>query len=125
MLIMNKIFIIIVVLLLSVLCFAPAVENKRPSEGKTTYEIDAGVVGEYKTDASRAIEAYERLMDKYMSLNETYLVNLSRDVSVLSAKVDALSQQLSQISEKLDRMQVVKPSAVPAAHETQVSQPNP
>jgi len=117
---MNRLFIIIVILTLfiSIVCFAPAAGKNK------TYEIETAAVGEYKTDASRAIEAYERLMDKYMSLNETYLANMSKEISVLSAKVDGMNQQLVQISEKLDRIQEMKsPHLPPPPIPTQPEQP--
>jgi peptidoglycan hydrolase CwlO-like protein len=116
---MNRLFIIIVILTLfvSIVCFAPTAEKNK------TYEIETATMGEYKTDASRAIEAYERLMDKYMSLNETYLANMSKEISVLSAKVDGINQQLAQISEKLDRIQEMKSPPMPPPIQPQPSAP--
>ena len=45
-----------------------------------TYEVEAITSPEYKTDAARAIDAYERLMDRYMDLSEKLLSQMAATV---------------------------------------------
>jgi hypothetical protein len=55
------------------------------------YEIQPFVgVPEYRTDAARAIDAYERLMDRYMSMTERELYNVSAYLSDVSRQMEAL-----------------------------------
>jgi len=73
------------------------------------YEIQPFVgVPEYRTDAARAIDAYERLMDRYMSMTErelysvsAYLSDISKQMEVLDAKMNRLHVRLGWIEKKL------------------------
>jgi len=59
---------------------------------------------EYKTDAGRAIDAYERLMERYMDLSESYLIDsqsVAQKVESIHAKLDDLSARLARIEKAL------------------------
>jgi len=84
---------------------AAAVSTAIPDNGKK-YEIDTVVdVPEYKTDAARAIDAYERLMDKYMDLSEKIISKVGGDSQAVSAKLDSLDSRLADISTRLARIE--------------------
>jgi hypothetical protein len=84
---------------------AAAVSTAIPDNGKK-YEIDTVVdVPEYKTDAARAIDAYERLMDKYMDLSEKIISKVGGDSQAISAKLDSLDSRLADISTRLARIE--------------------
>jgi hypothetical protein len=84
---------------------AAAVSTAIPDNGKK-YEIDTVVdVPEYKTDAARAIDAYERLMDKYMDLSEKIISKVGGDSQAISAKLDSLDSRLADISTRLTRIE--------------------
>jgi L-fucose isomerase-like protein len=84
---------------------AAAVSTAIPDNGKK-YEIDTVVdVPEYKTDAARAIDAYERLMDKYMDLSEKIVLKIGGDSQAVSTKLDSLDSRLADISTRLARIE--------------------
>lgn len=77
-------------------------------------EVEAQVysVPVTQTDAARAINAYERLMERQMDLTEQNLMNLAADLKVLAAKFDTLSAKIetvdarmTQIDQRLDRIE--------------------
>ena len=84
---------------------AAAVSTAIPDNGKK-YEIDTVVdVPGYKTDAARAIDAYERLMDKYMDLSEKIVLKIGGDSQAVSTKLDSLDSRLADISTRLARIE--------------------
>ena len=84
---------------------AAAVSTAIPDNGKK-YEVDTVVdVPEYKTDAARAIDAYERLMDRYMDLSEKLISQVGGDSQAVSAKLDSLDSRLADISTRLARIE--------------------
>jgi hypothetical protein len=89
-----------------VICLiAAAISTAIPDNGKK-YEVDAIVdVPEYKTDAARAIDAYERLMDRYMDLSEKLISQVGSDRQVVSTKLDSLDSRLADIAARLTRIE--------------------
>jgi len=68
-----------------------------------TYEIQPQVtVGEYRTDAARAIDAYERLMERNMDLTERSLNTIDRDIQGLYRKLDLMDVKLDALSRRLN-----------------------
>jgi hypothetical protein len=90
----------------TVICLiAAAVSTAIPDNGKK-YEVDTIVdVPAYKTDAARAIDAYERMMDRYMDLSEKLLSKMSGDSQTVSTKLDSLDSRLADISTRLARIE--------------------
>ena len=90
----------------TVICLiAAAVSTAIPDNGKK-YEVDTVVdVPGYKTDAARAIDAYERMMDRYMDLSEKLLSKMSGDSQTVSTKLDSLDSRLADISTRLTRIE--------------------
>ena len=89
-----------------VICLiAAAISTAIPENGKK-YEVDTVVdVPEYKTDAARAIDAYERLMDRYMDLSEKLISQVGSDRQAVSTKLDSLDSRLADISTRLTRIE--------------------
>lgn len=93
---------------------------------RSTYEIRPTVATpQYRSDAARAIDAYERLMDRYMSLIEQNLITLQADKQNTSQRLIELEKTLSRIEQKVDRLnQALEPcsdyttpsSAPPTVH---------
>ena len=75
-----------------------------------TYEIHPEVaLGSYQTDTMRVMDAYERLMDRYMNLVEVNLQDMSRGnqttfkkLESIEAKLDALGMRMSRIEKALN-----------------------
>jgi hypothetical protein len=98
---------------------AAAVSTAIPDNGGKKYEIDTVVdVQGYKTDAARAIDAYERLMDRYMDLSEKLVSQMGGDCQAVSTKLDSLDSRLADISARLARIEKalgIDPNSVPVS----------
>ena len=91
----------------AVICFIAAASTAIPNSGRK-YEVDAivDVSSEYnKTDAARAIDSYERLMERYMDLSERFISQMDGDCQTVSAKMDLVDARLTDISTRLARIE--------------------
>jgi len=71
------------------------------------YEVETGIATpEYKTDTARAIDAYERLMDRYLGLTEGNLTRTGSDIQTVIKKLDAMNEKLSDLSTRIARIEV-------------------
>jgi chromosome segregation ATPase len=70
---------------------------------ETKYEVRPQIetIPEYKTDATRAIDAYERLMDRYMNIIETNLTRSNNDIKNISQNLNSITEKLASIDIKL------------------------
>jgi hypothetical protein len=77
-----------------------------PDRGKT-YEVEPQIttLPEYRTDATRAIDAYERLMERYMDLTEKHLLQVGSDCQTIAIKLDSLDSRLAEVSTRLARIE--------------------
>jgi hypothetical protein len=74
--------------------------------GEKTYELRPQVgIPEYRSDAARAIDAYERLMERYMDLTEGNLVGIGADVQSVIRKLDSIDGKLAQLSTRIARIE--------------------
>ena len=60
---------------------------------------------EYKTDAARAIDAYERVMERYMDVTERNFMAISADIQAVDAKLDAIDVKLMKLDMRLERIE--------------------
>jgi len=76
-------------------------------QDRRRYEVETQVYGvpAYQSDAARAIEAYERLMERYLDLTERNLVGLAADVKVFTDKLNAIDGRLSTLDARLARIE--------------------
>jgi len=71
-----------------------------------TYEVQPWItVPEYRTDAARAIDAYERLMDRYMDLTEKNLFSVGCDVRDAVKKLDSIDDKLTHLCARIARIE--------------------
>ncbi len=81
--------------------FSPATGGK-----EKVYEIRPEVtLPEYRTDAARAIDAYERLMERYMNLTAGNFTRLGSDSRAILSKLDAVEAKLDELSERIARIE--------------------
>ncbi len=74
--------------------------------GKKTYKVQPQVtIPEYKTDAARAIDAYERLMERYMDLTERNLIGIDTSLQGVIKKLDSIDGKLTKLSTRLARIE--------------------
>jgi hypothetical protein len=74
--------------------------------GEKTYEVQPQItIPEYKTDAARAIDAYERLMERYMDLTEGNLLRIGTDIQGVVKKLDSIDNKLTRLSARMARIE--------------------
>jgi hypothetical protein len=85
-----------------VLCWSTSTGHSR-----RTYEIDAQIysVPGSQSDAARAINAYERLMERHMDLTERNLIGLAMDIRAFMMKLDAVEAGLERLDQRLARIE--------------------
>ena len=67
--------------------------------GEKTYEVRPEIaLPEHRTDAARAIDAYERTMYRYMDMTERDLTNIGTDIRNLSRQLDSIESTLRELS---------------------------
>jgi len=82
-----------------------------------TYELRPEIwTPEYRTDTARAIDAYERLMDRYMDLSESNYSRIGDNVEDVINKLDSIDKRLAQLSERIARIEkaldIERPEAI-------------
>jgi hypothetical protein len=74
--------------------------------GEKTYEVHPYITTpEYRTDAARAIDAYERLMERYMDLTEMNRLDLKTDLKDISAKLLSIETKLTKLSARMTKIE--------------------
>lgn len=74
--------------------------------GEKTYELRPEVMlPEYRTDTARAIDAYERLMERYMDLTEMNMVRIGMDVQLFGRKLDSIDGKLVELLTRISRIE--------------------
>jgi hypothetical protein len=73
--------------------------------GQKTYRVEPEItVPEYRTDAARAIDAYERLMERYMDLTEKGF-KAGGDMKSVDAKLSAIESKLTELCGRMARIE--------------------
>ncbi|MHC4173504.1 MAG: hypothetical protein ACYST5_11255 [Planctomycetota bacterium] len=71
-----------------------------------TYEVRPQIsIPEYRTDAARAIDAYERLMERYMDLTERNLFMVGAHVGDVAKKLDSIDDKLTALCARIARIE--------------------
>ena len=78
--------------------------------GEVTYDLRPEVrphirLPEYRSDAARAIDAYERLMNRYMSLTERNLQQVNTTLLGVDKKLDSINFKLAALSGRISRIE--------------------
>jgi hypothetical protein len=60
---------------------------------------------EHRTDAARAIDAYERTMERYMLLSERNLTGMNTDIKLVLAKLDSINSKINELSIRVARIE--------------------
>jgi hypothetical protein len=93
---------VVVVVCLATARFALSLQNRHYGFDNN-YLVDTEITTpEYQTDTSRVINAYERLMDKYMDLAES---RIAADCQTASQKLESIDVKLSDLSVRLSRIE--------------------
>jgi hypothetical protein len=74
--------------------------------GSQDYDVKPEIsIPEYKSDAARAIDAYEKVMDRYMDISESNFKNIASDNEKIFEKLLEIQQDLNRIDMRLERIE--------------------
>ncbi|MHC4156551.1 MAG: hypothetical protein ACYST6_16755 [Planctomycetota bacterium] len=70
------------------------------------YEVRPQIdVPQYPSHATSTIDAYERLMDRYMDLTGSNLVRVGTDLQSVINKLDSIDRKLTRLSARMGRIE--------------------
>ena len=98
-----NLFIAAVVLIccVSVICLSGSIQSSQ-----STYEVQPNLtIPEYKTDTTRVIDAYERLMDRYMDMTERNLIGVDGDIQTIITKLESIEAKLTELNTRTERIE--------------------
>jgi Na+/phosphate symporter len=71
-----------------------------------TYEIEPHLaIPEYKTDLTRVMDAYERLMERYLDLTERNQSMVGADLKYVVTTLDSIDGRLTEMSARIARIE--------------------
>ena len=89
-----------------VVCIIVIWLSKSIQGGEKTYEIEPHItLPGYRADAVHAIDAYERLMDRYMGLTERNLSRIEINQGIVVKRLDSIDRKLAELSAKMSRIE--------------------
>lgn len=94
--------------------------------GEKRYKIEPEItLPEYRTDTARAIDAYERVMNRFIDLSEKNLAGINTDVKNIAKNLVLIDYKLTELSERIARIekalgiqQSSKPAEKPSRNES-------
>lgn len=82
-------------------CFSTSIQGHEKS-----YEIKPKItLPEYRTDTARVIDAYERMMDRFIHLTEKNLTDIDTEVQGIARKLDSIDCKLTELSVRTARIE--------------------
>ena len=71
-----------------------------------TYDVKPQInIPEYSSDSNRVIDAYERLMERYMDLVEKSITDIGKDYENTNNKLDSIDEKLTNLSTRIQRIE--------------------
>ena len=76
-------------------------------QNRRNYDVEAQVytTPEYRTDAGRAIDAYERVMERYMDATEQGFAGIAADLGAVAVRLESIDARLAKLDERLERIE--------------------
>ena len=98
----NTLAILVVIIACSVLVWLSA----SIQGSQKTYEIHPNItMPEYKTDLARIMDAYERLMERYMDQTQQNQSIVGADLKYVVTTLDSIDGRLAQFSARIARIE--------------------
>lgn len=115
----------LIALLVGVACCAALLGLSAATVGsEVVYEVRPQVdVPGYPGDAVRAVDAYERLMDRYMDLTAGNLLRVGTDLQSVINKLDSIDRKLTRLSGRIGRIEKALGIEPPAPRPLKKAQP--
>jgi len=101
-----------------------------PGQGRRTHQVETRIYAtpEYQTDTTRAIDAYERVMERYMDMSERNFIAITADMQAIGVMLDGIDQKLAKLDMRLERIERhlgILPAPVPDANAVRILAPPP
>ena len=97
---------ILAVFVVTIICSVVVWLSTSIQGGQKTYEIRPNItIPEYKTDLARVMDAYERLMERYMDLTERNQSMVGTDLKYVVKTLDSIDGRLTEFSERIARIE--------------------
>lgn len=94
-------FSVVLIVCLILIGFSSSIQG-----GEKSYKIRPEItLPEYRTDTARAIDAYERVMDRFMSLTEKNLTGINTDVKDIAKNMVSIDYRLTELSTRMARIE--------------------
>ena len=76
-------------------------------QNQRNYEVQTRIYAtpEYRTDTTRAIDAYERVMERYMDATERNFALMAADIGAVAVRLEAIDAGLAKLDERLERIE--------------------
>jgi len=98
----NTLAILVVIVACSVLVWLSA----SIQGSQKTYEIHPNIaMPEYKTELTRVMDAYERLMERYMDLTQQNQSIVGADLKYVVTTLDSIDGRLAEFSARIARIE--------------------
>lgn len=73
-----------------------------------TYEVRPRIsLPEYKTDTIHVIDAYEQLMERYMSMTERSSIRIDSDLKEVIKRLDSINDKLTELSLRIAKIEKI------------------
>ena len=77
-------------------------------QGESSYEIQPRItVPAYRTDTARAIDAYERVMERFINLTGKNLTDIDTEVKGIAETLHSVDSKLTGLSRRMSRIEKV------------------
>lgn len=74
--------------------------------GEKSYEVKPRItLPEYRTDTARAIDAYERVMERFVNLAERSLMAIDTDIKDIGKRLHSIDCKLTELSARMARIE--------------------
>jgi predicted nucleic acid-binding Zn-ribbon protein len=90
-----------------ILCCITVIWFSTATQGSPkTYEVRPRIsLPEYKTDTVHAIDAYEKLMERYMSMTERNSIRIDSDLKEVIKRLDTINYKLTELSLRIAKIE--------------------
>ncbi len=92
---------IVIIVCIIVIGFSSSIQGSN-----TTYKIKPEItLPEYRTDRGSVIDAYERMMDRFMDLTENNLAGINTNVEGIGKSLVLIDYKLTELSRRMARIE--------------------
>ncbi len=76
-------------------------------QSRRNYDVETRIYAtpEYRTDTTRAIDAYERVMERYMDASDRNFAAMAADIGAVAVRLEAIDARLEKLDWRLERIE--------------------